>query len=222
MLIEPTALQSRLGEAGLGVLDVRTGEAFAMGHLPGASHYSVYGINIYDTDPAPLASFARMWAFQLGLRGLAAEDNVVVYDDTTGMSAARAFWFLEYLGHKGEVLVLDGGLDAWAAAGLPLERDAAAPTAGSYKYSVVPERVATWRQVQAAIGAPGAVLLDTRGDPEWTGAQCTTARCGTIPTAVHLEWVQHVTADGRMRPPAELRELFAAHGVTPDKDVIAF
>ena len=35
-------------------------EAYANGHLPGANHYSVYGINTYDTDPAPLASFAKM------------------------------------------------------------------------------------------------------------------------------------------------------------------
>ena len=170
-------------------------EAYANGHLPGANHYSVYGINTYDTDPAPLASFVKMWAFQLGLRGLSSTDDIVVYDDTTGMTAARAFWFLEYLGHKGEVLVLDGGLGAWVGLGLPLERDAVEPTPGSYEFSQDQELVADWRQAKAAIGSASTVLLDTRADAEWTGAKHSppTARPGTIPTARHLEWVQHLT-----------------------------
>ena len=125
-------------------------EAYANGHLPGANNYSVYGINTYDTDPAPLASFVKMWAFQLGLRGLSSTDDIVVYDDTTGMTAARAFWFLEYLGHKGEVLVLDGGLGAWVGLGLPLERDAVEPTPGNYEFAQDPELVADWRQVSIA------------------------------------------------------------------------
>ena len=56
----PDQLAARLDEDGVVTLDVRTGEACAMGHIPGARHFSAYGINTFDTDPVPLASFARM------------------------------------------------------------------------------------------------------------------------------------------------------------------
>ena len=60
-------LQARLGSPALKVIDVRVGEDYAMGHIPGAVHFSVYGVNTYDTDQAPLTSFARMWAVLAGV-----------------------------------------------------------------------------------------------------------------------------------------------------------
>ena len=50
------------------------------------------------------------------LRGVTPERPVVVYESDSGLRAARAFWFLEYLGHP-DVAVLDGGVVAWLAAG---------------------------------------------------------------------------------------------------------
>ena len=123
-------LAARLGAPGLKVVDVRMGEDYATGHVPGAIHFSVYGVNTYDTDAAPLRSFTHMWAFLLGLRGITMSDTIVVYDDISGMSAARAFWFLEYLGH-GDVHLLDGGYRAWCDAGRPVSRDARAPTSSA-------------------------------------------------------------------------------------------
>eukprot|EP01052_Picozoa_sp_SAG31_P036061 SAG31_NODE_4444_length_3225_cov_2.086052_2_plen_114_part_00 len=99
-----------------------------------------------------------MWAFQLGLRGLRSTDAIVVYDDTTGMAAARAFWFLEYLGHQGELLVLNGGVRAWAEQGLAeLERGAVEPTPSNYRYAVQNAIVATWEQV---------IIFKKRGPPQ--------------------------------------------------------
>ena len=57
--------------------------------------------------------------------GVHASTPVVVYDDQSGMRAARAFWFLEYFGHPA-VRMLDGGFRAWTAAGCDVTRDAAA------------------------------------------------------------------------------------------------
>ena len=49
-------LESRLGNPGLKIIDVRVGEDYAMGHIPGALHFSVYGVNTFDTDEAPSLS----------------------------------------------------------------------------------------------------------------------------------------------------------------------
>jgi thiosulfate/3-mercaptopyruvate sulfurtransferase len=215
------ALGQRLGDAGLKVIDVRVGEDYAMGHIPGAVHFSVYGVNTYDTDPAPLESFTRMWAFLLGLRGIHLEDTIVVYDEISGMSAARAFWFLEYLGHA-DVHLLDGGFNAWRDAGLPITRDAQAPAASVFSYETVRHRVATYRDVLDAIGQSDKVILDTRSEKEWLGTDRRAARGGTVPGAVHLDWQNHLAADGTLKAADDLRELFEARGVTAEKEVLAF
>ncbi len=221
LLWDVAELQSRLGRSGLKVLDVRVGEDYAMGHIPGAVHFSVYGVNTYDTDEAPLKSFTHMWAFLLGLRGISADETIVVYDDISGMSAARAFWFLEYLGH-GDVHLLDGGFNAWRAAGLEIARDAQAPKATSFRYDTVRDRVATYRDMRDAIDDCDKVILDTRSEKEWLGIDKRAARGGTIPSAVHLDWENHLTADGRMKTADDLQSMFDLRGVSANKEVLAF
>ncbi len=221
LLWDVAELQSRLGRSGLKVLDVRVGEDYAMGHIPGAVHFSVYGVNTYDTDEAPLKSFTHMWAFLLGLRGISADETIVVYDDISGMSAARAFWFLEYLGH-GDVHLLDGGFNAWRAAGLEIARDAQAPKATSFRYDTVRDRVATYQDMRDAIDDRDKVILDTRSEKEWLGIDKRAARGGTIPSAVHLDWENHLTADGRLKTADDLRSMFDLRGVSANKEVLAF
>jgi thiosulfate/3-mercaptopyruvate sulfurtransferase len=217
----PEQLHARLGDPGLRVLDVRVGEAFAMGHLPGARHFSIYALNVYDTDEAPLKSFVHMWAILLGQRGIAADDTVVVYGDISGMTAARGFWFLEYLGHR-NVHLLDGGYDGWVRAGLPVTRDAERPKPAAYKYETKPAAVATRHDVLAAIDDPDKVILDTRSVEEWRGTDCRAARGGAVPSAVHQDWVAHLTGDGELKPADEMQAQFEALGVTPDKEIIPY
>lgn len=221
LILDNVGLESRLGDPGLKIIDVRPGEDYAMGHIPGAVHFNVYGINTYDTDEAPLKSFARMWAVLVGMRGITMDDTIVVYDDISGMSAARAFWFLEYLGH-GDVHLLDGGFNGWRDASLPITRDAQAPRASAFDFTAVPERVATYQDILDAIDAPDKVILDTRSEKEWLGSDRRAARGGTIPSAVHLDWNNHLTADGKLKPVDDLRAMFDARGVTADKEVLAF
>jgi len=221
LILDNVGLESRLGDPGLKIIDVRAGEDYAMGHIPGAVHFNVYGINTYDTDQAPLKSFARMWAALVGMRGITMDDTIVVYDDISGMSAARAFWFLEYLGH-GDVHLLDGGFNGWRDASLPVSRDAQAPRASAFDFTTVPERVATYQDMLDAIDAPDKVILDTRSEKEWLGSDRRAARGGTIPSAVHLDWNNHLTADGKLKPVDALRAMFDARGVTADKEVLAF
>lgn len=214
-------LTREFGTDGLVVLDVRRGERFAAGHIPGARHFSVYGINTYDTDPAPMNSFIKMWAFQLALAGITREHTVVVCGDRSDESAARAAWFLDWIGHP-RVALLDGGLDAWVAAGGAVTQDAESPKAAAYTPQPVADRVATWSEVMEALDSD-TVILDTRGDAEWSGRDARgTARGGAIPGAIHQEWTAHLDEHGCFLPADVLREKFAALGVTQEHPVIAY
>ena len=97
LLITPAELDERLaaGADAPVLLDLRRAEAFAAGHIPGAVHLDLFGISLTDTDPAPLAAFLWMVGHLLSSRGVDSEHTVVVYDEQSGIRAARAFWFLE-------------------------------------------------------------------------------------------------------------------------------
>ncbi|MBT3435893.1 MAG: hypothetical protein HN435_18535, partial [Nitrospinaceae bacterium] len=195
LLWTPAQLKERMGDPNLRIIDTRPGEKFAMGHIPNARHFNVYGINCDDSDEAPLMSFMRMWASLLGQRGVAFEDTIVFYDDTTGNTCVRGFWFLELFGHK-DVHVLDGGLDAWTRAGLETTQDAETPSPAAFNFKLELDRIATHKDVLAAIDDDNHILLDTRTEGEWQGTTARAKRGGAIPGATWQEWTQHLTPEG--------------------------
>jgi thiosulfate/3-mercaptopyruvate sulfurtransferase len=203
------------------VLDLRPAEAYALGHIPGAVHVDLFGLSLIDTDPAPLEAFMWMIEHVLALRGIDASTPVVVYDEQSGIRAARAFWFLEYFGHP-SVRMLDGGFGAWARAGLPVSRDPIPVQPSAWTGTRDDARLATWRDVRQALARPDAVLLDTRSDGEYCGTAVRAARGGAIPGAVHIEWTRNLTSDGEFRPAAELRRMYEDAGVTADREVLTY
>lgn len=203
------------------VLDLRPAEQFAAGHIPGAVHLDLWGVSLIDTSEAPLRAFMWMIGHLFSLRGVTPDRPVVVYEQDSGMRAARAFWFLEYLGHP-SVSVLDGGFAAWERAGKPVTTEAAAPTPSTWHGSADPTTLATWQQVYDRLGNPESVIVDTRSDEEYFGEAVRAKRGGAVPGAVHIEWKRNLTADGRYKSEKELREMYSEAGVTPDREVLTY
>ncbi len=203
------------------VLDLRPPEAYVAGHVPGAIHLDLWGVSLIDTDRAPLEAFMWMVEHVLQLHGVDAAEPVVVYDEQSGIRAARAFWFLEYFGHP-SVRMLDGGFGAWAAAGLPVSTDASPPPKSTWAGSRTEHAIATWKDVRAAIRSSSAVILDTRSDEEYCGAVARAKRGGAIPGAVHIEWTRNLGPDGRFKPADQLTKMYEDAGVTPDREVVTY
>ncbi|HVJ27833.1 MAG TPA: sulfurtransferase [Vicinamibacterales bacterium] len=227
LLITPLELSSLLGQGGTKsplVLDLRPPEAYTAGHIPGAIHLDLWGVSLIDTDPAPLKAFMWMIEHVLAAHGVNSNTPVVVYDDRSGMRAARAFWFLEYFGHP-NVRLLDGGFTAWTAGGFDVTRDAGPPPPQS-----TPEwtgqrnehTLATWREVRNALGRPDAVILDTRSEGEYCGTAVRARRGGAIPGAVHIEWTRNLSPEGDFKPAGELKTMYEDAGVTPDREVLTY
>jgi thiosulfate/3-mercaptopyruvate sulfurtransferase len=203
------------------LLDLRPADAYAAGHIPGAVHVDLFGISLIDTDPAPLKAFMWMIEHVLASRGVDGASTVVVYDEQSGIRAARAFWFLEYFGHP-SVRMLDGGFGAWKSGGFPVTRDAAPAAASEWTGTREQKTLATWHDVRSALGQPNTVILDTRTDGEYCGTTVRAARGGAIPGAVHIEWTRNLTPEGKFKPEAELRRMYEEAGVTPDRQVITY
>ena len=203
------------------ILDLRPPEAYTAGHIPGAIHVDLWGVSLIDTDPAPLKAFMWMIEHVLQIHGVDAKTPVVVYDEQSGIRAARAFWFLEYFGHP-SVRLLDGGFGVWASAGLQVTRDAPTPPKSDWTASRQEHTIATWREVRCALGRTDVVILDTRSDGEYRGTIARAKRGGAIPGAVHIEWTRNLATDGTFKTAGELTKMYVDAGVTPDREVLTY
>jgi len=222
LIWSPEQLHEQMGDSNLRIIDTRPGEPFALGHIPGASHFNTQYLTCDDTDEAPLHSFIRMWAYLLGQRNVTYGNTILFYDDYSRSPCTRAFWFLELFGHE-DVHVLDGGYAAWERANLPTTRDAESPQAKDFQYTISrPERMATRYDVLSAIDDPDKVILDARSREERVGTDLRASKGGSIPNSVHLEWTEHFTPEGTIKPASELRALYEAISVIHDKEIIPY
>ena len=167
-------------------------------------HLDLFGISSVDTDPAPLKAFFWIIEHLLASRGVSNDVAVVVYDDTSGIRAARAFWFLEFFGHP-NTRVLDGGFNAWTRKGLPVTQQAQKPKPTEWTGTRAEDILAGWRDVNDRLGSADAVILDTRSDGEYCGTTVRAARGGAVPGAVHLEWTNNLAPDGAFKSADELK-----------------
>ncbi len=185
--------------------------AFAQGHVAGAHYLHLdaccgpkQGADgaFQGRHPLPTrAAFAATLAALGWQRGRA----VVVMDASGGMFAARVWWMLRWLGES-TVQVLDGGLPAWLAAGLPLT------TAPSMAVPVPPPAqlaAPLTRQIDAAtlLARLGRVkLFDARAPERFRGeVEPLDAVAGHIPGALNRPFAQNLQADGRFLPADALR-----------------
>ena len=118
--------------------------------------------------------------------------------------------------------LLDGGFNAWLAAGLPVTRDAGPPPTSDWTGTREAHTLATWKEVTSALGRGDAVVLDTRTDGEYTGTTVRARRGGAVPGAVHIEWTRNLSPSGDYKPAAELKQMYEKAGVTPDREVITY
>jgi len=214
-LITVEDLARRVGGADLRIVDVRwylgrpgAGRlAYDAGHLPGAIHVDLDQDLSAPEGPGrhPLPSPVEL-AARLGEAGIGDASFVVVYDDVGGSVAARMWWMLDALGHPG-VAVLDGGYNAWVAAGLPIRTDATAWPAARLHLAGTWSGVVDRDEVRARLGR--SILLDARGGARYRGeVEPVDPIAGHIPTARSAPTDGNLGPDGRFLPAEALRARF--------------
>jgi thiosulfate/3-mercaptopyruvate sulfurtransferase len=221
LLTTPAELLKKLGSPDLCLIDVRPAEQFAQEHIPGAVHFDLFGLSLVDTSEAPLRAFMHMIHHVLELRGVSGDKQVVFYEENSGMRAARGLWFLEFFGHP-NVRMLDGGIQAWKAAGGPITTEAVAPKAATFKSGEHREVLATADDVLRSLNKKEIAILDTRSDGEYLGTHVRAARGGAVPGAIHIEWTENLDASGKFKSNTELKNMYDKAGITPDKEVISY
>ncbi|WP_298138287.1 sulfurtransferase [Acidiferrobacter sp.] len=192
-------------------------ESYAEGHLPGALYADLErdlsgprdGRSGRHPLPSPEAFGKTLRGF-----GIGPKTQVVAYDEGSSVYASRLWWLLRaWWGHEA-VAVLDGGLTAWLAAGLPLTTDVPpVRPAAPYQRPARPQGV--WHEtpaIEALVGQAGCPLLvDARGAMRYRGTnESLDPVAGHIPGACNRPFESNLRPDRTFRPAAELREQFLA------------
>ena len=221
-LISPQALEQRRAQPGLVILDCRFAlddpdygqRSYAEGHIAGASFADLErdlsgpvtkGVTGRHPLPEPEPLIERLKAW-----GLDNDSDVVLYDDGPGAYAARAWWLLAWLGKRDGVYILDGGLKAWHAAGLPLSLDPSQNGRGTFSGAPDANLVLSAQALQQHLGQSGMTLLDARALPRFKGeVEPIDPVAGHIPGAQCAAFTDNLGADGRFLPAAQLKQRFA-------------
>jgi len=203
------------------ILDARSGDAYAAGHMDGALHADLETQLSAAGDPGfdaarggrhPLPSMER-WLGQVAQWGIAPHTRVLVYDDQDGANAAaRAWWMLRAIGHAKVQVLRD-----WKSGVLPSEPEIPEPIAHQHPtHWLLP--MVTMSEVDALRHDPSWKVLDVRATPRFRGeTEPIDPVAGHIPGAVNLPYTESTG-----RSAEELRKMYEKllDGVPPERCVV--
>ncbi len=229
MLVSTEALAKRLKEKDLVILHVaRERKAYDEGHVPGARFLALGEIlatrDGVPNELPPVETLQKVFT----AAGIGNDGKIVIYGDNNGLSAARTYFTLDYLGHGARTALLDGGLEKWKAENRPLETQAPAAETRAFtprlRTSIVAEldamRDLSW--IASHLDAPDVSIIDARPEEQYLGNP--NQRSGHLPGAANVYWMKHLVSasDLRMKPVAELQKLYLEAGVTPTQKVVSY
>jgi thiosulfate/3-mercaptopyruvate sulfurtransferase len=216
------------------VIDTRNPDAYGAGHLPNAVNVHEIFTYLATSTPEGMHELKTKFADAFGAAGLSGKETAVIYEQSMNSGfgqSCRGYYLLTMLGYP-KVKVLHGGIDAWAAAGLPITKDVPQPVKAGF--SIVPEAgdiLIDAKTMLAAVGKPGIALLDVRDIDEWIGESSSPygkdfcPRKGRIPGAVWLEWYRMMkpTAEGpRFKSKNEILAECATVGISQNTPVYLY
>jgi thiosulfate/3-mercaptopyruvate sulfurtransferase len=225
-LLTPAELKDLQGGAGVRIIDIRSPKAYDDRHIPGAVSAPYGTWRGPAGNPGELPDLPRLTGLVQRL-GLTPEVHAVVVssgDDASDFgAAARVVWTLKALGLK-QLSVLNGGVQAWVAAGMALDPMPEVVQASTYTPVLDRSLVAT-REELLSQTAGSVRLLDARPAAFFRGETRHQAALvpGTLKGAVNLEYTRWFAPDSSaMLPADEIKRLAAESSAAGDAPVVSF
>lgn len=223
----PLVTPAELAAADARVLDIR-GEAYGKGHIPGAVDAPYKLFRGPSDNPGRLVTPEQIEATLQNLGVDETRPVVVVHqgsDQDDFGAAARVYWTLKSAGLT-DIAILNGGMNAWAAAGLPIDTAPVTPEPTLFEVRWTDRWLATEAEIAGlAEGAGDALLLDARPPAFFEGRQSHAAAPlpGTVPGArnvPHTEWFASGTT--AIAPATTAADVAARLGIEPAREVVTF
>jgi thiosulfate/3-mercaptopyruvate sulfurtransferase len=162
--------------------------------------------------PLPSRETFAGWLSSIGLTNA---HQVVVYDRNGVNYCGRLWWMLKWMGHEA-VAVLDGGLQAWQAAGGAVESSQTASkpkksavSLSNYALSHELYALLAINTVANRLNTPSQTILDARGAARFRGeVEPLDPVAGHIPGALNRPFGDNIGADGKFKPADVLKAEF--------------
>jgi thiosulfate/3-mercaptopyruvate sulfurtransferase len=223
-------LASRLGDATLVVLDatlppvgvtpkVDTHARYTEEHIPGAVFFDIDELSDHTSGLPHTLPSAEDFARSMSELGVGDAMQIVVYEQQGVFSAPRARWMLRTFGAH-NVFLLDGDLQSWIAAGLPVESGPGKHAKASFTAVLDAAAVKHFEDIQQSI-AQHAQILDARSAGRFSGdvpEPRAGLRSGHMPGTTSVPFTELVE-NGRLKSVDALRTIFAAKGVALEQPI---
>ncbi|MCY4355948.1 MAG: sulfurtransferase [Gammaproteobacteria bacterium] len=221
LIFEPEALESHLPDPSLLLVAVCSDRVFNSVHIPGSQLIQPAELVSGERPAVGKIPSAERLTTLFSRVGLSTERHVVAYDDEGGGWAGRLIWTLDVLGHS-KASYLNGGLNAWMAAGYATTNQPSDSIPTDYRASIDPTQIVQLDEVWQQIDSPDSVVWDARAREEYEGRKPTALRNGHIPGAVNLDWLELMDRDRQLRlqPLPKVRQRLEALGINAQKSVI--
>lgn len=230
VLVDTGWVKSSIGDTKIRVVEVDYDPTanYNLGHVPGAVLID-WRKDINDPVARDLLTKEAL-EHLLGRLGISNDTEIVLYGDFNNWFAAFAYWVFKYYGVE-NVVLMNGGRKKWLAEDLPVTKDVPSPTPATFRAKDPDDTIRVYLDyVRQAIKMKDKVLVDVRSPKEFTGEILAppeyptehAQRGGHIPGAKNIPWGQAVRDDGTFKSAEELAALYEGHGVTKDKEVIAY
>ena len=205
------------------IVDVRAENVYAEAHIDGAVRVDPALLN--RAAPPSVGMLPDLATANAIVRSIGVNpgDWVVAYDTGGETSAARFIWVMHAYGFD-NVSYLDGGLRAWHASGYGLDNgeDEGPDAPGTVTLKLRADNVVAADKLALELDDPKLRILDVRSAAEFAGTDARSARGGHVPGAKHLEWTQHLNANGALIDDAALNKDFANAGIDKDDKIIVY
>lgn len=223
LLVSAEWLSAHLRDPELRLVDVSSLADYRAGHIPGATHLWWEDTIEVHNDVYGMLAGADTRARLIRSAGITPETTVVLYDASGGRHAARILWMLNVIGFD-RARILNGGRQAWEAAGYELTTETTSPPAGSLDQHLGYDALIGVDELRAHLDDSSFWIVDNRTPAEQRDTWYGRLRLGRVPGAALIPWTALVQPGPvpYYRAPDDLRRLFADAGITPDRTVVVY
>jgi thiosulfate/3-mercaptopyruvate sulfurtransferase len=214
-ILAPRELHDLISKENIVIVDLRGESDYKDEHIPGSINSNR---KLFENTELPysgmMASKDKVEKILSGL-GILPASQIIIYDESTSLDAARLWFVLKTYGHQ-KVQLLDGGIQLWKMQNFVVTKDMGRVNPSSYKFPEQKglEYYATREEVKSVLKNQNVVILDVRSEREFSA--------GHIPGAIHLEWTNNLEKENVFKSSEALKEQFEKLGVTPDKQIITY